>query len=454
MSSKWSSGGSPEAAAGERLGWGLLLAYGALALPLAALNLPLYVFLPTFWAGEVGVGLAAVGVALLAARLLDTVTDPLIGELSDRTRSRLGRRRPWVLAGAPLVAVGVLALFRPYDGAGAVDLFLWACVAYLGWTMITLPYTAWGAELSSDYHERTRITTVREAFVIVGVAVAASLPALLGGDVALGRILGWIGFAVVALLPICLVVVLRVIPEPSPPAGRPPAFRQEFAHLWANRPFRTLVLAFFLNSMANGLPATLFLLFASLRLEAGDATGWLLLVYFLAGIAAAPLWLRLSYHVGKHRAWIASMIWASAIFATVPLLGPGDVGWFFVICALSGASLGADLALPAAMQADVVDLDRTLSGRQRTGFFFAVWSMATKLSLALAVGLAFPVLALAGFTPAGPNDAWALGTLTVLYAVVPIPIKLAAAWLVRGFALDQEAHAAVQARLVTQGTPS
>ena len=451
MSSRSSSGASPEGCE-PRLGWGSLLAYGALALPLAALNLPLYVFLPTFWASELGVGLAAVGIALLAARLLDVVSDPLIGELSDRTRSRLGRRKPWVLAGAPILAIGMFVLFRPYPGAGGLDLFLWAAFAYLGWTMVTLPYTAWGAELSADYHERTRITTVREAFVILGVALAASLPALLGGEVELGRILGWMAVAVVVILPVCVTVVLRSIPERPAPVGVPPAFRRELRHLWANRPFRTLVLAFLLNSMANGLPATLFLLFATLRLEAGDATGWLLLVYFIAGVAAAPLWLMLSYRIGKHRAWITSIVWACAIFATVPFLGPGDVAWFFLVCALSGASLGADLALPAAMQADVVDVDRTLSGRQRTGFFFAVWSMATKLSMALAVGIAFPVLAAVGFDAGGDNDATALWTLTLLYAVVPIPIKLAAAWLVRGFALDATAHAALRERLVTQGT--
>ncbi len=451
MSNRSSSGVSPEG--GERhLGWGLLLAYGALALPLAALNLPLYVFLPTFWASELGVGLTAVGVALLAARLLDVVTDPLIGELSDRTSSRLGRRKPWVLAGAPILAVGMFVLFRPYAGAGGLDLFLWAALAYLGWTMVTLPYTAWGAELSPDYHERTRIATVREAFVILGVAVAASLPALLGGAVELGRILGGMALAVVVILPVCVTVVLRFIPEAPAASGTPPAFRREFRHLWANRPFRTLVLAFLLNSMANGLPATLFLLFATLRLEAGNATGWLLLVYFLAGVAAAPLWLMLSYRIGKHRAWIASIVWACLVFATVPFLGPGDVDWFFVVCALSGASLGADLALPASMQADVVDVDRTLSGRQRTGFFFAVWSMATKLSMALAVGIAFPVLGAVGFDPAGGNDEAALWTLTLLYAVVPIPIKLAAAWLIWDFGLDARRHAAIRERLVAQGT--
>lgn len=434
------------------LGLARLLAYGALALPLAALNLPLYVFVPTFWAEEVGLGLAAVGLALLGARLFDTVTDPLIGELSDRTRTGLGRRRPWILAGAPIVALGMWMLFHPPAGATALTLFVWSCIAYLGWTMVTLAYQAWGAELSRDYHGRTRITTVREAFVIGGVAIGASMPALLGGEVELGVLLSWLAIGVLALLPLCVVVVLRFIPEHAPPPRQPARFWAEFRHLAANGPFRTLVGAFFLNSLANGLPATLFLLFAEQRLEAGAATGWLLLVYFLSGIAAAPLWLALSYRIGKHRAWIGSILWACIVFAFVPLLGPGDVGWFFLICALSGASLGADLALPAAMQADVVDLDRTLSGRARTGFFFAVWSMATKLSLALAVGIAFPVLGAVGFDPAGGNEAVALWTLALLYGLVPIPIKLVAAWLVARFPLDAAAHARVQSRLVAEGS--
>ena len=120
---------------------------------------------------------------------------------------------------------------------------------------------------------------------------------------------------------------------------------------------------------------------------------------------AVPFWLWLSYRLGKHRTWSLSMLWACAIFAWVPFLGQGDVVAFAVICALSGASLGADLALPASMQADVIDLDRVMSGRRRTAFFFALWSMAGKLALACAVGIAFPVLDALGFATDGHQPA-------------------------------------------------
>jgi Na+/melibiose symporter-like transporter len=147
------------------------------------------------------------------------------------------------------------------------------------------------------------------------------------------------------------------------------------------------------------------------------------------------------------------MLWASASFVWVPLLGPGDVWPFAMICLLSGLSLGADLALPASIQADVVDLDRLQTGRQRTGLFFAVWSMATKLALALAVGLAFPVLALAGFEPGADNGPVALGTLSALYGLVPVVIKLAATALVWNFPITAAAQAELRRRIAAHPSP-
>ena len=189
------------------------------------------------------------------------------------------------------------------------------------------------------------------------------------------------------------------------PAGRQAAlpFRQGLRLALANRPFRRLIAAFFLNGIANGLPATLFILFVQHVLGPEVSAGPLLLLYFVSGMVAVPFWLWLSYRLGKHRTWSLSMLWACAIFAWVPFLGQGDVVAFAVICVLSGASLGADLALPASMQADVIDLDRVRSGRRRTAFFFALWSMAGKLALACAVGIAFPVLDALGFAAAGPT---------------------------------------------------
>jgi Na+/melibiose symporter-like transporter len=421
-----------------RLSRTVLLAYGGLGLPLAALNLPLYVYLPAFYADQLGLGLAAVGGALFAARLLDALTDPVIGELSDRSRWRFGRRRPWLVLACPLLLWATWMLFVPDGPVGSGYLLLWSSAAYVAWTLMLLPYTAWGAELASGYHERSRITAVREGCVIAGIVLAAALPALLGISADdQGQVLAALAWIMLLLLPLALLALLLVVPEGDPGERTPLDLRKGLAIAWRNRPFRRLIGAYFLNGIANGLPATLFLIFTADRLQLPDRAAPLLLLYFVAGIAAIPLWLRLSYRIGKHRAWAVAMLWASAAFIWVPLLGPGDYWGFLLICLLSGVALGADLALPASLQADVVDLDWLESGRRRTGLFFAVWSMTTKLSLALAVGIAFPILELAGLRAGGANSAVALGTLAALYGLVPVAIKLAATALVWNFPITE-----------------
>ncbi|MGI9505814.1 MAG: MFS transporter, partial [Geminicoccaceae bacterium] len=263
-----------------------LLAYGALGLPLAALNLPLYVYLPAFYAEEVGLGLTTVGIVLFSARLLDTFTDPVIGELGDRTRTRFGRRRPWMVAACPLLIVASLMLFVPIEGAGPAYLFIWTSLAYLAWTMMILPFTALGAELSGEYHERSRIAGAREGFVVVGIILAAALPIMLGLDAnsQRGEILAVLGWSMAVLTPLALLALLFLTPEP--PASLNPSlrFKEGLRIAWNNGPFLRLIGAYLLNGIANGLPATLFFLFVGDVLGIGSASGPLLLLYFVAGI--------------------------------------------------------------------------------------------------------------------------------------------------------------------------
>ncbi|MBA2492840.1 MAG: MFS transporter [Gammaproteobacteria bacterium] len=412
------------------------LAYGLPGLPLAALGLPLYVYLPTFYAETLGLGAAAVGVSLFAARLLDVFTDPVAGWASDRFRLPFGNRKGLILLGAPLLLIGVEQLFRPETPVGPVYLFIWMSLAYLGWTLIAVPYQAWGAELSTDYHRRSKITASREGCVLLGTVLAVALPAAITGadnqQASLDLMATLLWFAI----PISLLAALVVVPEPE--RLRPPvAWRAGLRLIARNRPLKLLMAAYLVNGIANGLPATLFLLFVAHVLEARAASGALLGIYFVAGIAALPLWIWLARRLSKHRAWSLSMLLVCAVFMWVPFLGAGDVIAFGVICLLSGLSLGADLALPASIQADVVDVDTAEGGGGRAGLFFALWNMATKLALALAVGIAFPLLDLAGFTPGGDNPPATLWMLTLLYGGLPVLFKLTAVLMVWRFPLDE-----------------
>ena len=211
--------------------------------------------------------------------------------------------------------------------------------------------------------------------------------------------------------------------------------------LWENGPFRCLLLAWLLNGVANGLPATLFLLFVTYRLDAADQSHLFLLIYFGVSVAGLPLWLWVARRWGKHRAWSGAMVWACFWFALAPFLGPEDLGWYAALCIGTGLALGADLALPPSMQADAVDAETARTMRARTALYFALWGMATKLSLALAVGIAFPLLDWAGGVEDG---SWILG---LLYGGVPIVFKLAAIVLIAGHELDEAAHKKLRDRI-------
>ncbi len=426
-----------------------LLFYAMPAMPLAALTLPLYIIVPTFYSETLGLPLAATGLALLAVRLFDAVNDPLIGWFSDRWRPTMGRRRAMFLVGIPPAAISALMLFWPPADAGADYLLFWGLVLSLGFTAVLLPYSAWGAELAGDYGERTRIAGSREAMTLVGTLIAISLPFAIGIDKqgALGglAILGM--FVAVALISLGLTAVLKV-PEPAEHSTSSVQLGAGLRHMAANRPFLRLIAAFFLNGLANGIPATLFLYFVSARLGAPDWRGPLLFLYFLAGIAGVPLAVHLSKRLGKHRAWSWAMIAACLAFAIVPLLQTGQVAAFAVVCLITGLFLGFDLSLPASIQADVIDVDTLASGEQRSGLYFAAWSLATKLSLALGVGLVFPVLALFGFDPSvAENGASSLFALAMLYAWLPILFKLAAIALMWNFPLGRQEQERLRAEI-------
>jgi Na+/melibiose symporter-like transporter len=340
-----------------------------------------------------------------------------------------------MLVGTPPLLVAIFFLFLPPADAGAGYLLGWTLAVYLCAALVLLPWYAWGAEISADYDERSRIAGWREACLLLGTVTAASIAVVTGDGLGALEVLGW-----------ALLVALPAIPEagqtPSPVALLAVGWRRGARALFGNRPFVRLLAAYLLNGIANGLPATLFLLYVEHVLQAPGWSGPLLLVYVVCGVAAIPAWLALSSRIGKHRAWIASMLAACLLFAPVPWLGAGDTGWFLLVCIGTGICLGADLALPGSMQADVTDLDAVRSRRARAGLLFAVWGMATKLALAGAVGIAFPLLALAGFEGAGSGagtgetPSGALFVLSALYALLPIGFKLAAAFVAWGYPID------------------
>jgi GPH family glycoside/pentoside/hexuronide:cation symporter len=416
-------------ATGRSLSRGQLLAYGSLGLPLSMAALPIYVHVPKFYADTLGMPIATIGFILLAVRIVDAVQDPLLGYWSDRGFAGLGGRLFFIAAAAPLLALGIVALFHPeWRGALAPGVWLAAALVlvYFGYSIASISYQALGAEISTDYVERTRITATREGLSLVGVVLAAAAPDLLARAYDEREGLPLFSLLFLPLLALCLWLTLRYTPRATrAPASRPTGVFAGMVEPLANLRFRALLVVFILNGIAASIPATLVLFYVDDVLRRPDLQGAFLALYFVCGALGMPLWVRLAAMIGKKRAWLVGMVVSVIGFFWAFALGPGDAAAFAAVCALSGLALGADLALPPSILADVIDHDPRGTQGGAQGAYFGLWNLVTKLNLALAAGIALPTLAMLGYEPAAESrSVLALG---IMYALVPSALKLAAA---------------------------
>ncbi len=410
------------------------IAYGLMGFPLAFAALPLYVILPNHYAREFGVPLATLGAVLLGARLFDAFIDPALGRLTDRLFARSTAAVLALGAAAALVlAIGFALLFFPLVSEPGA-LVIWATamlmLTYAGYSALSVAHQSWAAMLGGNEAQRSRIVAWREGLGLLGVVTASVLPVLLGLPVTTGVFfaalaIGWWGWQR-SVRPVTL-TQHAASEKPTAPTSVWQPFRQAS--------FRRLLAVFMLNGIASAIPATLVLFFIQDKLAAPASFEPLFLgSYFLCAALSIPLWLAVVKRIGLARSWLVGMVLAMSVFVWASQVGDGQMLAFALICALSGVALGADLALPSALLAGVIQNSRApaSSGQPTdvadpgTGAYFGWWSFATKLNLALAAGLALPLLDLFGYAP-GVRDAAALNALVVAYCVLPCVLKALAA---------------------------
>jgi len=397
-----------------------LFYYALPAFAIALLGLPLYVYLPTFYAQNIGLGMFEVGAVLFAARFLDVLIDPIIGYASDRyfTRQKL------MTFGGVILIISFYFLTHPIEAIGYFWLLGFSILVYIGWSMLSIPYYALGADLGENYHQNTHYSSARELSNITGVLVALFLPYIfeVANDAKSSLVVMFNTIAIV--LPLVMTLFLLKIKYKhtrNSLLSLGVMFKKVVAQVKVSQ---HLFITFFLNNFANAVPATLFLFYVNLVIKSPEFTGLLLLLYFLSGILALPLWVYISKKLSKKTAWILSMANASFFFAFVPFLGEGDLLEFTLITLLSGLSLGADMALPASMQADIAQKS-SQSETELSGAFFGFFAMLTKLSLAFAVGVSFALLGLFDFNPSQASSE-SLFVLSLLYGVLPVILKITA----------------------------
>ena len=425
-----------------------LVAYSAPAAPLAVLYFPVYIFLADFYVKNFDIKLEEVGFIFLCVRLFDAFSDPIMGFVSDRFKTPFGFRRFWIVLGTPLVMFSAIALFWPDAKAtiGVSYMLVWLILLTVGWTIIMTPYFALGAEISSSYVERSRITLYRESVALSGTILAAVLYSLGKNDF---EGMKYIAIFIIIILPLANLSCVLLVNEDFKSQNLYKSFdiKHVISAFKSEPMFIRLLVAYFVNGAANALPAALFVFFVGHRLGAPQLAGPFLLVYFGSAIIATPLWLKLSRSVAKHRLWCYTMIYASVVFSFAIFVGSGDLLAFFLICLFGGAALSADLAIPASIQADLVDLETARGGQRLTGTFFSFWSIATKGSVAVSSAFGLLILSFYNFNVAGNNSETSLWVLTGLYALVPILLKFFSITLMWNFKLTKNYHQKVQERL-------
>lgn len=430
-----------------------MLIYSCPALAISIPTIPIYIYLPTFYGVTLELGLVATGFALLLARVFDTVTDPIVGIISDRFPIKRNYRKPWIAVGSIIAAIGLYQLLNPANDAGIGYLISWSIILYLGWTLVAVPYSTWGAELSTDYNERTSITTTRETAGILGVLTCGVIFAL-STNLKLSEIetISLIGWVAIGLGAISIPFLLKKLPDADikrlkKEGNSRRSVLKSVVQLTRNKLFIRLLTAWFLNGIANGIPSVLFFLYLEKVLGVNETQrAILILIYFSTAVISMPVWLSLSNIYNKHRVWCHAMLLAIGAFSLVPFLPEEAFYLFSIICILTGACLGADLSIPPSIQADVLDFDKLQTKSQRAGLLFSLWGMATKLALACSVGLAFPLLDWLGFDPDTPSVG-GRNALVFLYALLPIGFKCITVVTIWNFPLDRKRHGIIIRRL-------
>ena len=429
-----------------------LIVFGLLNLPLSMLMSPTAAILPNFYLEFSAVTLSGLATVTLVARLFDGLTDPLIGFLSDRS----GRRKPWLVVGAGIIAVSAYSLYNPGKDAGLGHFMTWYLVVTLGWTLVEIPHTAMAAELSGDYQERSRIVLWRQLLGFVGGMLFMASPLILvGGTTAFTpAVMHGISLLIVVSLPLFVAWMCWRVAEPS---RLQQARRARPADLWLALtqvpPLRYFLFTQILFGLATGAVSSLFVIYASQYLGLGEKIPHLAMPMTLAMALGMPIWLQVMRSVDKHRAWAIAATGMILTLCTVLLVapGPGALVPMIAIMTAFGFFLGlSSIALPSLL-ADIVDYDVWKNRKERAAIFFAFQALVTKLNQGLGGAIALGLPTFFGFSGKGVDSDTAVFGLKVAFVLWPVLLLAPMSVLAWRYPLDRRRQAILARRLAARG---
>ncbi|HEY1706958.1 MAG TPA: MFS transporter [Rhizomicrobium sp.] len=442
---------------GQRLPILMLLNYSLPALVTSIVIVPVIAVLPTIYEKYYAVNFAALGIAMALSRGMDAVVDPVIAYLSDKTNTPIGSRKPWIIAGGILSVIGCYFLYMPQSKPGALYFLIWSSVVYFAWSMMTVPYDAWGAELSGDYEERARISTYK------GMIGAIGSIAFLGAPIFLSAFFGFkstemtpevmriVGLSVIILLPFSLILLVLWVPQAKVVTTTNVGVVDTFRAVMFNRPYQVFLLVFGVQGLALGIYAALLLPFMSGYLLIPAKFSWLMIVTAGASFISTPAWLWACKVMGKHQAWAVGSALTNITIVGWLFVAPGPSSFVpsLIISALYGLfSTCAAVCYPAIL-GDINDYVILKTGSNRTGTHFAGVALLVKLTSAVGGGLALALVGFFGFSTEATVAPHGWAKFGILFTFIGLHtfLQLVAAAMILKFPLNRKKHDIIRKRL-------
>ncbi|MEM6684000.1 MAG: MFS transporter [Pseudomonadota bacterium] len=462
-----------------RLAWPTLAIFALPALVSAITHGPIAGILPALYAQRFSIDLALVGTVLLTARIFDAVTDPLIGYFSDRTQSRFGRRKPWVVTGAGIVVFAIFFLFRPGDNAGAAYFLIFSLLIYLGWTVMEIPYASWALELSRSTKERARINASRTFFLFIGGLLFTLSPLLLpneNGTIPLFMegndfftnimtsntrmtfdVLSALAFAVIILVPVATALAVTLVPTGDVIMTKEkPRLTELWASLRDNPPFKAFLMAYLFIGVASGVSGVVSFMYIDSYLTIGDRYTQLFGPAILVGPLVVPFWGWVINRFGKYRVTAAAFTIYTAILPLPWFIAPGPEAFAPMVayyCAITAFSPLLMIAMPT-MLGDIIDYDELRTGKNRAGQYYAFLALISKTTASVGGPIALFIIGFFGYQPGAENDAEAILGLRVVANLLPALGVIPALYILWRFPITDASQQDYAARLDARMTKS
>lgn len=427
------------------------IGYALPALPLAVVVFPSQAILPGFYAQHTQIPLATIGTILILARIFDAVVDPLIGFGSDTVIGRWGSRKPWLAVGALVLAIAITRLYAPAPDVGAGYYLGWFLVFYLGYSLIEIPYKAWGTELARSYVERSTIAACLAVAFGAGNLAFAVAPFMTSSDSHAydAATLSAIGWAVAIVLPVAVAITIWRVPDGPPLEARRTDLKAVLGAVRYNRPLLHFVLLFTLTVLGQGIFYGLVFLYVGTVLGLGASFAWVLLADALVTLLGIPVWYALIRRFQKHRAWALGMLVSTAALLAMLALPDGQeaLAPLIALVCLRAFGSGVTQVAPNALLGDVVDYELLKRHVNQAANFHAMVSLITKSAVTVGGGLGLLVVGLAGYDPAGTNPPAVTSAFKITALLVPAAILVLAAAAALCFPLHRRRHEIVLRRI-------